>query len=287
MEVRVDRVKMMYRDMTKEHFLAALDALKAMPVELKGKAKATFSKKEYVTQGAIHLGEGATLHISTGMNRKKYYLTESFNPSKMGVQARKLFNDLQLLLIEPYKGYEDLYAEGFLTYLEIAVDVPNEVHGNLIFVDDRSHGVNDKLLGKGSLYIGSASSSRSWIIYDKAAQLAATSGIKLDYPLLRIEARLHPKDMHADEVASHASPFPHLFISRREDLASISGLGAGWEEFWERAVLGDELPHAVYRELSAAKRKSVLKVLRENPAPFWKTAQIWQDAIKASAILKP
>lgn len=238
-------------------------------------------KLKYATKCAINLGGGNTLLLQAGTSHHRLYIKFEFNPNKLGkAEWIDLYSYMSLLMDH---GYHTLYKQAKVNYIEIAADAPNVEFDSIFVYDDKLRNANEKYHKDGTTYLGSEISSRSIIVYDKAKEQLDKFGIKLDQPLLRIEARLAHLPLSLGDLQKIPNPFKSLHVGWKSDLLKKKG-DCGWKIFKKRCqTMG--VQNAL--GMAGSTRKQTLAVLAEVASPKLNPGKYWDQLPAALDILKP
>lgn len=238
-------------------------------------------KLKYVTRCSIDLGAGNKLLIQAGISHHRLYIKFEFNPNKLGeIEWVDLYSYMSLLM--DY-GYHSLYKAAKVNYIEIAADAPNVEFNSIFIYDEKLRSANNTYKGVGTTYLGGETSSRQFIVYDKAKQIKDCSGIKLDYPLTRIEARLAHLPLTLGQLHALPNPFKSLRVGWVADLLNKNG-DSGWGLFKKQCkTMG--VQNAI--GMAGKSRKRILEMLGEVESPKLNPGSYWDQYPATLGILKP
>lgn len=133
----------------------------------------------------------------------KYYgtpvISYSFNPNKL---TNSGLNELQSLLeLTLDHGYQDLYANGSVSYCEFYIDVENIDYGSLAILDRGKRRVSPF---KGTKYCGPRQSVLVGTMYNRAKKLM------LDSEVTRFEFRVRRRETTLRQLVELSTPNPLL-----------------------------------------------------------------------------
>lgn len=243
----------------------------------------SFSKSNY-WKSKKHAWSYGRFEIEAGV-----YITISFGYTPTGHRARFQFNGNQLtqkavcsmeaiMMCCLFSGWHGFLKNTHVTYVEFAYDVVGANFSDFVFLDSRARTSNNNFEGQGSAYRGSRSSGRHLLAYDKANQLKETKGINLDHPLLRIEARLQPKNRYTlSELPDLPNPFAPTTIVDRQALMSAALSGPA---FIFRSHLSKGIDvQAAYQMATlggASAKKEFANGIQQAVPAWWEPAEIWK-----------
>ncbi len=250
----------------------------------KGQYLCKFWKNKYTSQVIVYFDNDFYLFVQAGTNHGNLYLAFEFNASNLTNEKWEILES-QLDLLLP-NGYRTLYYEGKITYIEIAIDIKHVNFENTKLFDYKLRNVNQLYLEDGSLILGNANGARSLIVYDKAKQLKDAKGIVLNYPLLRIEAKLRPS-LSPQNLADLKNPFFSVFVFNKHTANNSPFNGEVWAHFKKCVFdLGIE-PQQVYLSLPKGAHLAVhLPLIFSRPC-WWNLEQIWDLTLEAFKGLQP
>ena len=242
-------------------------------------------KLKYATRCAVVLGSGKKLLIQAGISHHRLYVKFEFNPTKLGEKEwADLYSYMSVLMDF---GYHTLYDHGKVNYIEIAADAAEVEFDNIFAYDVKVKNANDTYRKEGSIYLGGEKSDRSIIVYDKAKEQLDKFGIKLDHPLLRIEARLAHLPLTLGELQMVPNPFNSFNIGWMSDLQEKKG-GPKWNLFKKQCqTMG--VQNAL--GMAGGDRKKILEELSNitshelNPGNYWNQLPAALDVLKTPSLI--
>jgi len=176
-------------------------------------------------------------------------------------------------------GYGDLVKSGRCTRLDIAIDILGVDIEDLLVWNTTARRTRIYTTEHGRLetyYLGSTSSPRHYVIYDKRAEMEK-KGIDTylpDGPIVRIEARLRPSVYWCD-MSELTNPFAKLNVA---SYASIGASDAETHLFLDSCRLrGPQAALKRVKESDTALWSKYSKRLEQHVSPWWDPEHIWEQ----------
>ncbi|HEV2622410.1 MAG TPA: hypothetical protein VGU65_10030 [Frateuria sp.] len=216
------------------------------------------------------LPEGGYLHLMYGEAGKKQSLWVEFNPAKLSANDLAALKGHLSILLED--GFATLVYSGWMSRVEINIDVDGAVFGDYLYVDTSLRTSNAAYEHSGTMYIGGQKSNRRFTVYDKSKE-QSYGGIYAA-PTLRVEAILqNRKGFPLAQTIVQPSPFLTLLILNRAALGKSSDPTVG--EFIKRAKAPGHSAQAAYQSFPLKQRKGLQQALQELQPAWWQPANIW------------
>lgn len=288
----IDRIHMTVGVTSKDHYsflISQLYGLLDIQKDLMPKGKLTVRKETHLTQLNFWPAKGRKIaEIIGGSTKSKHlYLKLVLYPAKFRTgDFENIKSSINVLLSE--WSYENLFFTANVSYVEIARDFVNKdclayfpyypaARKSEVFFENNGD--------KGSTYIGAASSSKRFCVYDKAKQLANKQGKSNFKRLMRVEARLKKTGLKPFELLEKLeNPFDGLEFLSAEKLLCISD-DDGWAVFVEQCrCVGTA--QALY-ECEKQVRKIYKARLASAKVDWWDASKAWEGWPNAFAAILP
>ncbi|MBI5006427.1 MAG: hypothetical protein HZB95_04805 [Nitrosomonadales bacterium] len=225
--------------------------------------------------------------IEVGITKSKHkYFRLSLFPSQFGPGEFERFKEVLALMLPPF-NYQKLYVTAKVSYIEIAADSVSQAHHS--FIPFRAK-CNCSMIftetdgAKGSIYVGSKTSSLWFCIYDKKKLLEKK---KLDAPHkihTRIEARMKFIGLHPNEIQTQlGNPFLKLEIADLTDAREASK-DKTWQSFLDECL---SIGSAEALRNHPKQRKLFMMMLRNHTARWWKPDYVWSKLENAVSAIAP
>lgn len=288
----IDRIHMTVGVTIKEHYgliISQLHEMLAMQGDLLPTGKLKLKKEQYLTQLNFWPSKNRKIaEIAVGSTKSEHrYFKLVLYPAKFRADEFVILKgSLDVLLSE--WSYGTLFKTANVSYLEIARDFVNKDCTDYLpyHPNARKSEVFTEHGGvKGSTYIGAASSSRRFCVYDKAKQLTKKQGGSNFKKLMRVEVRLKKTGFKPFELLSElANPFEGLQVLSVSKMLGISQEDA-WLAFVEQCrCVGTAQALAGCCKKTRKVYKARLKVVSVD---WWDSCQTWSGWPNASTSILP
>lgn len=246
-------------------------------------------KWKYKTQAQYSPTKGrkiVDIEVGSTKSSTMYFAIDLYTGKILPNELYKLSCVLDAVFVE--FGLSGLFAEGRVTYLELASDWVTEPMYTFIPFRKRCRASEIFVKGgvKGSIYIGSRHSNLRFCIYDKKKEmLEKGKGPCAELLRTRIEARLSNLKLSASQISLQLpNPFLSLQIADESKSRHIVQCPV-WHAFLDRclqmgscAAVSTETKH--YRKL-------FMQRLGQAAAWWWKPSALWAQIGDAMARIEP
>ena len=222
--------------------------------------------------GTVELHRGRNLVVKASRQYGRSDLEFKWSPSAIRDENRERFH----AAIEQFAhgGYDALLSNGWISYMEVALDVPHVRTRELLLYRPRHvhswaeyFSYDDTTV----IYVGRRSDRNVHTAYDKREQVRRKYSLMLRHPRCRLENRWHT-NLPLSELAQCGNRFSGLLIS---SLAIARSLDASeeWHCFLDRCErVGVQRAVATY---SHNLRRRYLRLLEMAREEWWQPDLIW------------
>ncbi len=202
------------------------------------------------------------------------YLEFKWKPIAIRESNRELFHVAIAQLVPG--GFDVLLSDGWIGYIEIAIDVYQARAGDVFIYRPRhkhSNAIHNRLDDSDTLYISGREAANVYTAYDKAKELRANHAIVSRTTKCRIENRWKPPArLRFDELRYCGNRFRGLIVANRDRARNLDDSDE-WQQFLDFCeIVGMQYPMAFYSQRTRRRFVKLLEMAREE---WWVSDFLW------------
>ncbi len=203
------------------------------------------------------------------------YLEIKWKPIAIRDSNRELFHVAIAQFVSG--GFDVLLSNGWIGYIEIAIDVYQARASDLYIYRPRhahSNAIQNRFDGSEGLYISGRKAPNVYTAYDKAEELRANHATVSRIAKCRIENRWKPKgQLCFDELRECGNRFHGLIVANRDRARNLDNANE-WHRFLDFCeIVGMQYPMAFYSQRTRRRFVKLLEMAREE---WWNPDELWR-----------